>query len=155
MMTTMRPMGTCLGRVLAAAVVVVTAACGSRMPAASDPATTRPAAATGVIFGIVQAGPTCPVESTDHACRPRPLGDAEVRARSARTGLTFSARTSARGHFFVRLRPGEYVLTVATTAVFPRCPPEGVSVRSGTAVRANIICDTGIRLPARAAGKSG
>ena len=160
MVTTTRPMGTCLGWVLATAVVVVTAACGSRVagaavPAASDPATTRPAAATGVIFGIVQAGPTCPVESANHACRPRPLGDAELRARSARTGLTLSARTSTSGHFSVRLRPGEYVLTVATTAVFPRCLPVGVSVRSGTAVRANITCDTGIRLPARAAGKSG
>ncbi len=160
MVTTTRPMWTCLGRVLAAAVVVVTAACGSRtagagVPAASDPATTRSAAPTGVIFGIVQAGPTCPVESARHACRPRPLGDAELRARSARTGLTFSARTSAGGHFFVRLGPGEYVLTVATTAVFPRCPPVGVSVRSGMAVRANITCDTGIRLPARATGKSG
>jgi hypothetical protein len=126
---------------------------GTAGPAASDPATTPPAAATGVIFGIVQAGPTCPVESAHHACRPRPLGDAELRARSARTGLIFSARTSIGGHFFVRLRPGEYVLTVATTAVFPRCPPVGVSVRSGTAVRANIICDTGIRLPARAASR--
>jgi hypothetical protein len=128
---------------------------GAAVPAAPDPATTRPAAATGVIFGIVQAVPTCPVESAYHACRPRPIGDAELRARSARTGLTFSARTSTGGHFFVRLRPGEYVLTVATTAVFPRCPPVGVSVRSGTAVRTNITCDTGIRLPARAAGKSG
>jgi hypothetical protein len=160
MMTTTRPMRTCLGRVLAAAVVVSTAACGSRIagaavPTASDPAATRPAAATGVIFGIVQAGPTCPVESASHVCRPRALGNAELRARSARTGLTFSARTSTGGHFFVRLRPGEYVLTVAITAVFPRCPPVGVSVRSGAAVRANITCDTGIRLPARAAGKPG
>ena len=128
---------------------------GAAVPAASDPAATQPAAAAGVIFGIVQAGPTCPVESAYHACRPRPLGNAVLRARSARTGLTFSARTSTGGHFFVRLRPGEYVLTVAATTVFPRCPPVGVSVRSGTAVRANITCDTGIRLPARAAGKSG
>ena len=43
-----------------------------------------------------------------------------------RTDLTFSVRTSTGGHFFVRLSPGEYVLTVATTAVFPRCPPVGV-----------------------------
>ena len=117
-------MGTCLGRALAAAVVVVTAACGSyvagaAVPAASDPATTRPAAATGVAFGIVQAGPTCPVASVGQACRPRPLGEVGLRARSARTGLTVSTRTSTGGRFFVRLRPGEYVLTVATTEVSP------------------------------------
>jgi len=86
-LASMRPMGTCLGRLLAAAVVVVTAACVSRIagaavPADSDPAAARPAAATWVIFGIVQAGPTCPVESAYHACRPRPLGGAGLRARS-------------------------------------------------------------------------
>ena len=149
MMTMTRLMRTCPGRVLAAAVLVVTAACGSRTAGA------RPAAATGVIFGIVQAGPTCPVESSAHPCRARPLGGAEVRARSARTGVTVSARTGTAGRFSIRLSPGEYVLTVATTGVFPRCPRVGVSIRTGTAVRAKITCDTGIRLPAQATGRSG
>lgn len=135
-------MGTCLGRVLAAAVVVVTAACGSYAAGAAGPA------ATGVAFGIVQAGPTCPVDSVHGACRPRPLGNTGLRARAARTGLTVSTRTSTGGHFSVRLRPGEYVLTVTSTAVFPKCPPVRFSVRSQTAVRVDVTCDTGIRLPA-------
>ena len=161
MMTTMRSTGTRLWPLLAAAVVVVTAACGSRVagaivPASSDPAaTTRPAAATGVIFGVVRAGPACPVDPVYHACRPRPLGDVELRARQARTGLISTARTSTGGRFSVRLSPGEYVLTVVTTAIFPRCPHVRVSVRSGTAVRASIACDSGIRVPGQAASNSG
>lgn len=153
-------MGSGVGRLLPAAVVLVTAACGSRVagatvPAAPGAATTRSAAATGVIFGVVQAGPTCPADPVYHACRPRPLADAELRALPARAGSIRSARTTTDGHFSIRLRPGDYVLTVVTTAGFPKCPQVRVSVRSSVAVRANITCDTGIRLSARAAGNSG
>jgi hypothetical protein len=155
-----RMIGPWLGRLLPVAVVVVTASCGGRVagatvPAAPGAATTRPAAAAGVIFGIIRAAPTCPVDRVYHACRDRRLGDVDVQARSARTGLISTARANADGHFSVRLRPGDYVLTVLTTAIFPRCPPVRVSVRSGAAVRASITCDTGIRLPAQAAGNSG
>ena len=156
----MRSTGTRLWRLLPVAVVVVLAACGSRVagatvPAAPGSATMSAAAATGVIFGVVQAGPACPVDRVYHACRPRPLGDVGLRARRARTGLVSSARTRVGGRFSVRLRPGDYVLAVVTTAVFPRCPRVRVSVRSAAAVRADITCDTGIRLPERAAGNSG
>jgi hypothetical protein len=159
-MTTARSIGSWLGRLLPAAVVVVTASCGGRVagatgPAAPGAATTRPAAAAGEIFGVIRAGPTCPVDRVYHACRDRRLGNLDVQARSARTGLVASARSSADGHFSVRLRPGNYVLTVLTAASFPRCPRVRVSVRSGAAVRASITCDTGIRLPAHAAGNSG
>ena len=78
-----------------------------------------------------------------------------MRARPAGTGLASSARTGTDGVFAIRLRPGIYVLTVLTTAVFPRCPQARVWVRPGMAVRANITCDTGIRLPARVASNPG
>lgn len=157
-MTMTRPTGTCLGRALGAAVVAVTAACGSYVsggagPGASGPGTTQAAAAMGAAFGIVQAGPTCPVDSVHRACSPRPLGDTGLRVRSAQTDLTVTTRTNTNGHFFVRLRPGEYVLTIAVATIFPRCPPVRLSVRTGTAVRVDIMCDTGIRLPVRAASR--
>ena len=139
-----------LWRLLPAVIIVGTAACGSRVPGVA-----APAAGTGVVVGVVQAGPTCPVERADHACRPRLLGNVEVRARPAGTGLTSSARTGTGGRFAIRLRPGAYVLTVLTTATFPRCPQVQVWVRPGTAVRASITCDTGIRLPVRPASNPG
>src|SRR5436190_14667662 len=159
-MTTTRSIGLWLGRLLPAAVVVVTAACGGRVagatvPAAPGAATTRPDAAAGVISGVIRAGPTCPIDRVYHACRDRRIGGLDVQARSARTGLVSSARSSTDGHFSVRLSPGNYVLTVLTTAIFPRCPRVPVSVRSGAAVHASITCDTGIRLPAQAARHSG
>jgi hypothetical protein len=159
-MTTTRSIRSWLGRLVPAAVVVVTASCGGRVagatvPAAPSPATPRPAAAAGVIFGVIRAGPTCPVDRVYHACRDRRLGNLDVQARPARTGVVFSARSNADGHFSVRLRPRNYLLTVLTTTTFPRCPQVPVSVRSGATVRARITCDTGIRLPAQAAGNSG
>src|ERR1700738_1800236 len=107
--TMMRSTCVRLGRLLAAAAVVVTAACGSRVPGAAAPAApgptvTRPAAATGLGLGVIQAGPTCPVQRADHACRDRRLGNVEVRARPAGTGLTSSARSSTDGRFTIRLR---------------------------------------------------
>jgi hypothetical protein len=82
-----------------------------------------------------------------HACRPRPLGDAEVQARSASAAVMASARTGADGHYSLKVGPGSYLLVVVTTGVFPRCPHVQVSAVSGTAIRADITCDTGLRRP--------
>src|SRR6266516_5728395 len=105
-MTTTRSIGSWLGRLLPAAVVIVTASCGGRVagatvPAAPGAATARPAAAAGVIFGVIRAGPTYPIDRVYHACGDRRLGDVDVQARSARTGLVSSARSNADGHFSV------------------------------------------------------
>lgn len=159
-----------LQRLLPAVVVLATVSCGARAPGTTVPAapaapgTTAPAAtpttsaapgatptrsarASSVIFGVVQAGPTCPVDPVYHACRPRPLGDVVVQARSPSSVLMASARTRADGHFSLQLGPGSYVLVVVITQLFPRCPRLTVSIGSGTAIRADIKCDTGLRQP--------
>jgi len=100
-----------------------------------------------VIFGVILAGPTCPVDPVYHACRPHPLGDFEVQARSPSAAVLASAWTEKNGHYVLRVMPGSYVLVVVTTHVFPRCPHIPVSIGSGTTIRADISCDTGIRLP--------
>jgi hypothetical protein len=107
---------------------------------------TRPPGATAVIFGVVQASPACPVDRVYHACGPRPLGHVEVQARSPMGGVMASAPTEADGQYSLWLGPGSYLLVVVITQVFPRCPHVLVSVGSGAAIRANISCDTGIRL---------
>jgi hypothetical protein len=98
-----------------------------------------------MIFGVVQAGPACPVDRVYHACRPHPLGGVEVQASSPGDGVLTSARTGTDGHYSLRLRAGRYQLVVVITQVFPRCLPVLVSVGSGAAVRTDINCDTGIR----------
>ena len=166
-----RSIGPYLWRLLPVAVVLVTASCGVRAagprapgPSAAPSSTaasatpagstaagatpTRSAGGAAVIFGVVQAGPACPVDRVDHACRPRPLGHLEVQALSPSAGLVASARTQTDGRYTLHLAPGSYMLVVVTTQIFPRCPHPLVSVASGAAIRANINCDTGIRGPA-------
>jgi hypothetical protein len=125
-----------------AALVLVSASCGVR-PAASHPA--QPSAPTVLISGVVDARPGCPVERPNRLCKPRPLGEVRVVARSVPAGVTVSTRTRADGHYSLRLRRGRYVLVAMTGQILPRCPHVLVSVTSLAPVRANINCDSGIR----------
>jgi hypothetical protein len=126
----------------AAGLVLVSASCGVR-PAATGAA--QPSGAAALISGVVAASPGCPVERPDRACKPRPLGDVRIEARSLPAGVTASTRTRADGHYSFRLGPGRYVLVAVTGQVVPRCPHVLVSVMSPAPVRANIHCDSGIR----------
>jgi hypothetical protein len=78
-------------------------------------------------------------------CKPRPVGDARVEARSLPAGVTDSSRTRADGHYSFRLGQGRYALVAVTRQVLPRCPYVQVSVTSPAPVQANIHCDSGIR----------
>lgn len=127
---------------LTAALVMVSASCGVR-PAGTGPA--RPSGPVTLISGVVEARPGCPVERPSRLCKPRPLGDVRVEARSLPAGVTASARTRADGHYSFRLGQGRYVLVAVTRQVLPRCPHVLVSVTSSAPVRANINCDSGIR----------
>ena len=132
----------------AAGFVLVTAACGVH-PAATGPAQpsspARPSGSTTVISGMVEARPGCPVERPGRMCRPRPVGDVRVEARSVSAGVTASTRTGADGHYTIRVGQGRYVLVAVTRQALPRCPHVVVSVTSPAPVHANIRCDSGIR----------
>jgi hypothetical protein len=98
---------------------------------------------TSSVFGVVLAGPKCPVETPDEPCPPRPV-DAEIDAHDADGDVVASTRTHANGKYHLSLSPGEYTL-VATGAGLPVCEPVTATVMTGGAVRADIGCDTGIR----------
>jgi hypothetical protein len=125
-----------------AALVLVSASCGVH-PAAPHPA--QPSALTALISGVVEARPGCPVERPSRLCKPRPLGEVRVEARSLPAGVTASTRTRADGHYSFRLGKGRYVLVTVTRQAIPRCPHVLVAVTSRAPVRANIHCDSGIR----------
>lgn len=125
-----------------AALVLVSASCGVR-PAGTAPA--QPSGSNTLISGVVEARPGCPVERPSRVCRPRPVGDVRVEARSLPAGLIASTRTHADGHYSLRLGKGRYVLVAVTRQVVPRCPHVLVAVTSPAPVRANINCDSGIR----------
>jgi hypothetical protein len=138
----------------AAGLVLATVSCGVR-PAATGSAQPsgsvqasgpgRPSGPTALISGIVAARPGCPVERPSRLCKPRPVGDVLVEARSLSAGVTASTRTHADGHYSMRLGQGRYVLVAVTRQALPRCPHVPVSVTSPAAVHANIRCDSGIR----------
>lgn len=138
---------------VAAAVAAASAACGSdgsgsdRSGSTSTHDTappTAPPSGGSELFGVVLAGPTCPVETADKPCPPRPV-DAEVYAQDAGGVTIASTRTDADGRYHLSLPPGSYTLVAETDETMSICQPVSVSVPSGAPVQADIGCDTGIR----------
>ncbi len=104
-----------------------------------------PPVSSGVaIFGVVSAGPTCPVERVGNPCPPRPVSGT-VDVRTGAGGVVATTRTDSKGRYSVSVKPGTYLLTVLTGSVFPRCPSRTVNITSKASVQADINCDTGIR----------
>jgi hypothetical protein len=137
------PVRAALVALLAAAVV----ACGSDERGGSStqrtaPATTRPGSAR--VFGVVLAGPTCPVVTPEEPCPPQPV-DAEISARDSEGAIVASTRTDADGDYTLSLVPGDYTLVADTGAALPFCDPVTVSAPVDRSVRADVSCDTGIR----------
>ncbi|MGA8295955.1 MAG: carboxypeptidase-like regulatory domain-containing protein [Acidimicrobiales bacterium] len=95
-------------------------------------------------YGSVTAGPTCPVEQAGNPCPPEPV-TAEIDARDAAGRTIASTRTNSAGSYALSLKPGAYTLVVVTRATFPRCPSEPITVSSGSPLRVDVSCDTGIR----------
>ena len=102
-----------------------------------------PTSGTGA-YGYVTAGPTCPVERPGHPCPPRPVSD-DVDVRDVNGATVASTHSDSHGRYTIDLSPGSYTLVVVTRSGRPRCPETQVSVRPGSATRADISCDTGIR----------
>lgn len=96
------------------------------------------------VFGVVLAGPTCPVETADDPCPPRPV-DAAIDAHDADGDVLASTRTDADGHYSLTLAPGSYTVVATTGAGLPICQAVTIIVTPGPPVRADISCDTGIR----------
>lgn len=103
----------------------------------------EPSSGTGA-YGYVTAGPSCPVERQGQPCPPQPIS-AEVDARNASGAEVGSDHSDSYGRYALNLAPGRYTLSVVSSSGWPRCPDTPVSVRGGTASRADISCDTGIR----------
>ena len=96
------------------------------------------------IYGLLVASPTCPVERIGQPCPPRPVV-AEIDIRTTDGSTAAFTHTDSAGRYAVSVRPGHYALIVITGATFPRCPSREVTVSSGSPLRADITCDTGIR----------
>jgi len=120
-------------------VTLALAACGA--PAASP----TPPPGTG-IQGVVQVGPTCPVERINSPCPPRPLA-ATVVVRDAAGHEVARTHSGADGHFNVDVPPGTYTVVGLNvgSSMLPRPIPTTVTVTSGRYATVNVEYDSGIR----------
>jgi Carboxypeptidase regulatory-like domain len=117
------------------------AACGVSGPGGSS-------AGQGTLVGDVSAGPTCPVQSTDHPCPPKPVPNARVTIETpSGSTVVATATTDAQGHFSVSLPPGDYRVSVEPgTGGLPRQDqPTNVTIHAGQTTSVKIQMDTGIR----------
>ncbi len=100
-----------------------------------------PTASVG-IGGVILTGPSCPVETPDRPCPPKPVF-AHVIATTL-TGQAVAATDSdASGRYRLEIAAGTYLVQVSG-ANFLRCAPVTVTVVAAF-VAVDISCDTGIR----------
>lgn len=126
-------------RILVAIMVTLAmAACGT--------AAAPPNPSGSGIQGVVQAGPTCPVERINSPCPPRPLA-ATVVVRDGAGHEVARAHSGADGRFKVDVAPGRYTVVGLTigSSILPRPIPTTVTVTTGSYTTVNVEYDSGIR----------
>lgn len=106
----------------------IVAACGSDAP-------------TSTVTGLVQAGPSCPVEQPGRPCPPTPVTAPVVVTHDGSVVVRVTA--DAEGRFRVDLEEGVYTIEVLTAGL-PSCPPTDLTVGPAP-VAVTIDCDSGIR----------
>ena len=107
---------------------------------------TQPAQAGTGIQGMVQAGPTCPVERINSPCPPHPLA-ATVVVRNGSGAEVARFHSGADGRFKVDLAPGTYTVVGLNlgSSMLPRPIPTSVTVTPGSYTTLNVAYDSGIR----------
>jgi hypothetical protein len=126
-------------RVLAFLAVAVAVLVGCRGHSAGQ------AAGQGV-SGVVLAGPTCPVETLESPCPPKPVPSISVQVLSTSGEVVDTTTTDGNGRFSVALDPGTYeVRATPGQQAFMSARPVDVTVRRGAFANVTIRADTGIR----------
>lgn len=113
------------------------------LPSTTEP-TFAPVGPTGVT-GLVTTGPTCGVELEGKPCPDAPV-QAVVEA-VGRSGVAGKDATDDTGRYAMELPPGTYTIRVVVAGRYPMCPEIDVAILPGRRVTADILCDSGIRVP--------
>jgi hypothetical protein len=123
-----------LGRVVAIVLLSLAVSCS----------TSDPVAVESGVRGTITSGPQCPVEQEGQSCPDQPVAEAVVTLVTVGGESILARRTSdADGKFEVAIRPGRYVIAVASGTL--TCLPETVTVAEKSFTTLDISCDTGIR----------
>jgi hypothetical protein len=119
------------------------ACAGYRFPGGPEPG-------TGTVSGQVTVVPCAPVERADAPCQGKPAANVALIFTSSSNEQVI-AQTDSAGNYAVDLKAGKWAVAVKG---YMRVisGPSTVSVEAGGSVVANYVLDSGIRLPAPAAG---
>jgi len=98
------------------------------------------------IQGVVQSGPSCPVERINSPCPPHPLA-ATVVVRDAAGHEVARTHSGADGHFKLDVAPGTYTVVGLTvgSSMLPRPIPTTATVIAGRYTTVTVEYDSGIR----------
>ncbi len=101
----------------------------------------------GVIAGVVQRSPTCPIEVVGTPCPDGPVEDRGLRIFRAGSGqVVATTRTDGDGLFSIDLPPGVYdVRPDLENIESVEVPADGVEVLAGRTTNVRIVIDSGIR----------
>lgn len=113
--------------------------CGSRADPSPGP---RPD--QGFVSGVVQAGPTCPVETIESPCPPMLVEGAVVELQQDGK-VVASGHTNAQGEFRLESPVGQVTVTAKATAGLPSEDSQTVAVEAGKTTAVVLALDTGIR----------
>ncbi len=107
-------------------------------------------AGTGTVSGQVTVVPCAPVEQAGSPCQGRPAANVALIFTSSGNEQVV-AQTDSAGSYAVDLKAGKWAVTIKG---YMRVisGPSTVTVEAGANVVANYVLDSGIRLPAPAAG---
>lgn len=104
--------------------------------------------ATATIQGTVTAGPTCPVETPEGSCAPRPVSDRKVDLNTKAGAIVETTKTDSAGHYRFLTDPGSYVVHVQIVQGeigMRQTTPGDVTVGAGQTITLDILLDTGLR----------
>jgi len=109
-----------------------------------------PASGTGTVSGQVTVVPCAPVEKADAPCQGKPAANIAMIFTSSSNEQVI-AQTDSAGNYAAELKAGKWTVAIKG-AMRVISGPSTVTVEAGGSVVANYVVDSGIRLPAPAAG---
>ena len=80
----------------------------------------------GTLNGTVVAGPSCPIETSDYPCPPKPVPNRQVMIETPDGKIAATPTTDSDGRFSVNLAPGTYVVNTPALkrGACGRTPPQ-------------------------------
>ena len=128
-----------LGRT--AALVVMLAALTSACATGNGPGST---AGVGVLSGVVQSSPSCPVQRATDPCPPRVVAGATVELLSGSLVLAHDV-TASTGRFQINYRAGSYLVRVTDPGSYHSTTQASVTLVPDSPRDITLILDSGIR----------